>query len=59
LLKTIMFILSFIMYSFFIKDYSGNVLHKGFMFDGLYSFSSPLQHCLPSAFVGARISIIN
>jgi len=27
---------------FFIKDYSGNVLHKGFISDGLYSFSSPL-----------------
>jgi histone deacetylase 1/2 len=27
--------------------------------DGLYLFSQPLQHCLPSAFLGARIFITN
>jgi histone deacetylase 1/2 len=29
------------------------------MSDGLYSFSQPLQHCLPSAILGTRISINN
>jgi len=44
---------------FLLKDYLGDVLHKGSMSDGLYCFSPFLQRCFPFTFVGAQIFVID